>query len=262
MRLATIDSVATTQVLQDSLHALGAFASTVSGDLDKINAEFERNYSQIIVRGATINDPIGMLFAAYQVIPCFNFKTYINRMHKDYLDEKHPTMTHESLMGMAKSKFNYLRNKGTWEAKSLEDNKTVAMTAAINELKGQLKLLPQLATVVAKGDKDKKKKKGQTTKNKKKMSDQVKQKKDKAWKKIPPKEGEKHKKEHDGRAYHWCVHHMAWMMHTPKDCRLGKVRKGEKVANSATVTATAATAVNPSYQALLSTLAKFQDEEE
>ncbi len=55
---------------------------------------------------------------------------------------------------------------------------------------------------------------------------------------------------------------MAWMMHTPKDGHLGKEPKGEKVANSAIVTAAAATAVNPSYQALLSTLAKFQDEEE
>jgi hypothetical protein len=53
-------------------------------------------------------------------------------MHKDYLNRKHPTMTHESLMGMAKSKFNYLRNKGTWGAKSLDDDKIVAMTATIN----------------------------------------------------------------------------------------------------------------------------------
>ena len=55
---------------------------------------------------------------------------------------------------------------------------------------------------------------------------------------------------------------MVWRMHTPKDCCLGKERKGEKVANLATVVASAATVVNPSYKALMSTLAKFQDEEE
>jgi hypothetical protein len=92
-------------------------------------------------------------------------------MHEDYLDGKHPMMTHESLMGMAKSKFNYLRNKGTWGAKSLDNDKIVAMTATINELKGQLKLSLQLAAAIAKGDKDKKKKKGQKNKNKKNMSD-------------------------------------------------------------------------------------------
>jgi hypothetical protein len=55
---------------------------------------------------------------------------------------------------------------------------------------------------------------------------------------------------------------MVWTMHTPKNCCLGKESKGEKVANLATFTAAAATTVNPSYQAFLSTLAKFQDEEE
>jgi hypothetical protein len=56
---------------------------------------------------------------------------------------------------------------------------------------------------------------------------------------------------------------MAWTMHTPKDCHLGKEQKWEnKVANSATVAAAAATAINPSNQALLFTLAKLQDEEE
>ena len=160
-------------------------------------------------------------------------------------------------MGLAKNKFNYLRNKGTWGAKHLDDDKIVAMTAAINELKGQLKLSPQLA---AKAEKGNKKKKGQKHKNKKDKSDRVKQKKDEAWKKVPPKDGKKHKKKHDERTYYWCEHHMAWTMHSPKECRLGKERKEEK-ALSATVAAAAATAVNPSYQALLSTLARFQDEE-
>ncbi len=41
------------------------FASTVSGDIDKINSEFDKNYSQIIARSATADDPIGILFLAY-----------------------------------------------------------------------------------------------------------------------------------------------------------------------------------------------------
>jgi hypothetical protein len=65
MRLATIDSVATNQALCDNLQALGSYASTVSGDIDKINTEFDKNYSQLNHRGATINDPIGILFGAY-----------------------------------------------------------------------------------------------------------------------------------------------------------------------------------------------------
>ncbi len=48
MRLATIDSVATTQTLRDNLQNLSVFAATVSGDIDKINTEFNENYSQIL----------------------------------------------------------------------------------------------------------------------------------------------------------------------------------------------------------------------
>jgi hypothetical protein len=165
MRLATIDSVATTQALRDNLHALGMFASTVSGNIDKINSEFDKNYSQIIARGATVDDPIGILFSAYQVVPCYHFKSYINRMHKDYLNGKLAPLTHESLVGMAKSKFNYLRTKGTWGAKSPDNDKIIAMTTAFDTLKGKLKLSPQLAA--AGGKNDVKPKKGQKMRNKK-----------------------------------------------------------------------------------------------
>jgi hypothetical protein len=48
MRLATIDSIATSQTLQDNLQNLGVFPATVNGNIDKINSEFDQNYSQII----------------------------------------------------------------------------------------------------------------------------------------------------------------------------------------------------------------------
>jgi hypothetical protein len=48
MRLATINLIATTQTLRDNLQNLGVFAATVNGDIDKINSEFDQNYSQII----------------------------------------------------------------------------------------------------------------------------------------------------------------------------------------------------------------------
>ncbi len=172
-------------------------------------------------------------------------------------------------MGLAKNKFNYLRNMGMWGAKSLKDDKIVVMAAAIDELKGQLKLAPQLAAAAAKGDKDEDKdkdkrgKRGQKGKNKKNRYNRAKQKKDKAWKKIPPKDSEKKEKTHDGRTYYWCVHHMAWTMHSPKVCLLGREKKGEdKVTKSATVAAATTTTINPMYEALLSTLARVQDEEE
>jgi hypothetical protein len=259
MWLAMINSVATTQALRDNLHALGTFASTVSGNIDKMNSEFDKNYSQIIARGATVEDPIGILFLAYQVVPCYHFKRYINRMHEDYLDGKLATLTHESLVGMAKSKFNYIYTKGTWGAKSPNDDKIITMTAAFDTLKGQLKLSPQLAA--AGGKNNGKPKKGQKTRNKKNMSDRVKKKKDKAWKKVPPKEDEKKEKVHNKRTYHWCVHHMAWTMHSPGKCRLGTEQKRENKNKSYSAAVAAAATVNPQYAALLATLASIANEQ-
>ncbi len=76
MRLATIDSVATMQTLQENLQNLGVFAATVNvnGDINKIHGKFDRNHSQLLARSATIDDPIGLLFDANSVVPYHNFK--------------------------------------------------------------------------------------------------------------------------------------------------------------------------------------------
>ena len=140
----TIDLIATTQTLLDSLQNLGVFAAMVSGDIDKINSEFDQNYSQIVACGATVYDPIGIIFEAYSVVPCYNFTTYMKQQHNDYLDGK-LTVTQEALMATAKAKMDYLKLKGKWGAKSPDNKKIVAMVAEITNLKGQLKLDPKLA---------------------------------------------------------------------------------------------------------------------
>ncbi len=74
MRLATIDSIATTQTLRENLQNLGVFAVTVNGDINKIHGKFGRNHSQFLARSATIDNPTGLLFDAYSVVSCHNFK--------------------------------------------------------------------------------------------------------------------------------------------------------------------------------------------
>ncbi len=91
-------------------------------------------------------------------------------------------------MAFAKAQFDYLKNTGQWGAKSPNDEKIVAMAAKINALKGQLKLDPKLSAIA----KDKKKEdKGENKgkkKNKKDTSNKKYQKRDEAWKKVPPKD--------------------------------------------------------------------------
>jgi hypothetical protein len=124
----------------------------VNGNIDKTNSELDQNYSQIIVRWATVNDPIGIIFEAYSVVPCYNFTTYMKRQHDYYLNGK-LTITHEALMALAKTKMDYLKLKSKWGAKSPNDEKIVAMAAEITALKGQLKLNPMLSAIAEEGKK-------------------------------------------------------------------------------------------------------------
>jgi len=109
MRLATIDTVTTTQVVRDNLNNLRVFAATVNGDINKINSEFDKNFTQLLARGANVNDPVGLLFKAYHVVGCYNFKTY---HYDNYLDGKLISFTHETLMTSAMRKYDWLRQKG------------------------------------------------------------------------------------------------------------------------------------------------------
>ncbi len=63
MRLGTIDSVATTQMLHDNLQSLGMHAAMVSGNINKVHSKFNKNSSQLITRGATVDNPIGVSYS-------------------------------------------------------------------------------------------------------------------------------------------------------------------------------------------------------
>jgi hypothetical protein len=129
MRLATINTVATMQTLRDNLNNLGVYAAMVSGDINKINGKFDKNYMQLLACGANVDNPVGLLFDAYIVVPCYNFKMYIRCQYNDYLDGKLINLTHEALMTSAMHNYDWLRQKGQWGAKSPDNKKIVAMDA-------------------------------------------------------------------------------------------------------------------------------------
>ncbi len=122
-------------------------AATVNGDINKINTEFNKNYSQILARGATVDDPLNLLFNAYLVVPCYHFKTYMKQKHNGYLDGT-LTLTQKVLMAFAKAHFDYLKNTGQWGAKSPNNEKIVAMAAEINPSRASSSLTLSLAPLL------------------------------------------------------------------------------------------------------------------
>jgi hypothetical protein len=73
MALATINSVATTKTLRSNLREVTMYCATVKGDIKLLHSYFDTNFSQIIARGATVNDPVNILVTAYSVVPCALF---------------------------------------------------------------------------------------------------------------------------------------------------------------------------------------------
>jgi hypothetical protein len=263
MALATVDSVTTTKTLQSNLRELPTYCSTIERDIELLHPYFDFNYMQIIARGATVDNFVNILFAAYMVVPCHNFRSYIKRRQDAYTDRT-LTLTHEELNVLATNKFNLLKQEEMWGAKSPDKDKIVAMQVKLTALKGQFQLAPNLkkATGVKDDDKGGDKKQGggdnKKKKSKKNFANKREQKKDENWKKIPPKKGEAHEKKVKGRIWGWCKHHMAWGNHKEVDCRLGKecTNKQNNSINQVAAQASLATVLNPKWQALMANMAR------
>ena len=191
MVLATIDSVTTTKTLHSNLRELPSYCSTVKGDIELLHSYFDSNYTQIIARGAMVNDPVNILFSAYMVVPCNNFRSYIKCKQDAYTDGT-LTLTHKELIMLAANKFNLLKQEGTWRAKSPDKNKIMAMQAELTTLKGQFQLAPNLKKAAGTKDDNREggKKQGggdnRKQKNQKNNANKKEQKRDENWKKTPP----------------------------------------------------------------------------
>jgi hypothetical protein len=216
MRLATINSIATTETLCTNLNNHPIYTTSINGNIALINSYLDVNYLQILAQGSTVDNPITKLFNAYLVVPDVNVKQYMPKKQDDYHDGNlGPKFTHKNLMAQATAKFTYLMTRKIWGSKSPYKEHFFAMIA---DLKGKLKLAPALADKSKKDGRNKKDKDVKAgngkTKNKKNTSNKKAQKQDEAWKRVDPKEDEPTKKNVGGKTYQWCIHHMAWGVHS------------------------------------------------
>jgi hypothetical protein len=139
-----------------------------------------------------VDDPVDILFSAYMVVPCNNFRSYIKHKQDAYTDGT-LTLMHKELIVLATNKFNLLKQEGTWGAKSPDKDKIVAMQAELTALRGQFQLAPNLKKAAGTKDDNKEggKKQGggdnRKQKNKKNKANKKEQKRDENWKKKPPR---------------------------------------------------------------------------
>jgi hypothetical protein len=143
MALATINSVTTTKTLRSNLREILMYCATIKGNINLLHSYFNNNYFQIIAQGETDNNPVDILFTAHSVVPCAHLCLYSKGKRDNYTDSM-ATYTHEQLIQLALNKYNLLMQEGIFGAKSLEEEKIIAMQAELTALKGQFVLAPNL----------------------------------------------------------------------------------------------------------------------
>lgn len=229
MRMSTMDSVATIKSLKADLLGLPAFAAKNGGDVPMILAKFVETRNRLRAAGVEVDSTQDNLFAALTSNPVEKFAQYIS-LKEDAHDDGSAPMSADDLVIVAQQKFNLMVDRGEWAAESKKKDELVAMQAMINDLKGKLTLTDKTKAAAGGGNDANTKKTGKEF-----------QKKDEAWKKVPPAAGEPRTKKIKDRDFNWCEHHMAWVMHSPCDCRL---RPGYVDPATTTTTPTAASATD------------------
>jgi hypothetical protein len=163
---------------------------------------------------ATVNDPVDILFSAYMVVRCHNFRSYIKRKQDAYTDGI-LTLTHKELIMLATNKFNLLKQDGTRELSHLMKRRLWQCRQNLPLSRAYSSWLPtsrrpQEPRMTTRNNNKKK--------NKKNNANKKEHKKDENWKRTPPKEGEAHEKKVKGSTWCWCKHHMVWGNHKESDC--------------------------------------------
>ena len=237
MRLTTLDTRATNKALRDNLKALPEYCVQVKGDVDKINSYFMQNLNQLLARGEGADDKEDILFATYQHVPDTEFRKYMSQKKDDYYDNINDMVNADYRIIMMKAKTKYdmlLANKDRpFGTPSDEEQQVIALKAELEQFKDtNFKLSKQLKSKLkatspgnpprATTSSSTPKTSNQTTRNPKNTNNRRRQKQDEAWKKTSPKPGEPKTIKRDNKTWHWCIHHLAWCLHSSEECRKGK----------------------------------------
>ena len=214
-----------------------------------------------------MDDTVDIILIAYCSSGDHRFNQYWETKRREIEDNEGSLAKADWKAILAKGMEKYNSYRDDWGKLSDEHQNFLALqaryTKEIESLKGQLELTKGKSTNNKSKGSNKnslassKSKSGQITKNKKPTGDRRRQKKDEAWKKQPPKDGEPTTKTVDGWTCHWCIHHMAWCGHTSEACNLGKARmqtqqdkpkKTSFVASAATLPSSLAASTDPAVQ--------------
>jgi hypothetical protein len=193
---STIDTIATINVLRGSLARLDLKMVELGSDVKEFNLYVTQIRNSLIARGQVVPELMMHLFSGYAAASDEAFVLYMSRKSDAYDDGE--IFDPDAIMSSALNKYQVRVEKGLWTANK-KDDRIIALEAKIEEMQ--------------KKTSDSSNQSGNQNNKKKKKNI------DFAWKKVPPKSGEKTKTVAK-KVYYWCGKHEAWTIHTPEECLL------------------------------------------
>ena len=216
----------TTIEIRKQLANLPAYMQNVArGDVTRLCQHARTLNAELEAAGERTLDLVANLLAGFEKAPDINFQRWLaNKKDRWVMKEIDWREDGTDLMDEAESFYLNLKNSKTWGQRSNkesnyalqataedEDLKPSAQTEAINMLTNELRAFTA------------------------QMSEKQKREEKYKWKLVPPKDGESTTKrvlvDGERKKYHWCVHHKAWTLHSPTECKRAthgpsKKRKG------------------------------------
>lgn len=199
--LSYLDSNATTKLIREQISNLDEYMVKVDSNIEKFNYHVRDLTDSLTARGEETQDLLANLFKGYAAASDEKFVQYIEMKEAEY--DEGTNYTSAQLMDLAINKYNTLLQKGKWNASSDDHKKIVALEALVDKLSKKVSSKP---------------KKDDGGSEKKAKSKNKKGKPKPEWMTKPPS-GASKTKTVDGKVYHWCPNHNAWVRHAPEDCK-------------------------------------------
>ena len=204
IQASSIDSNATTSAVRMALASLDEYMPTVKDDISKFNAYVLTQVELLKARGHDTQDLTVNLFKAYGTVKDAKFREYIALKESEY-EENSEEIPYEKLMLLAENKYKIRKVRQTWNERTPEEEKIIALEAYIKKL-GKPK---PPSKDPKKTPKDPRKK---TPKDKGGREPEP-------WMLVAPKDGEPKEKSVENKTWHWCPKHAKWTRHKPEDCK-------------------------------------------
>ena len=223
IRESHLDTNATTQSIRMKLSNLDDYMSKINSDITKFNGYVKILIRSLEARGQKSEALLTHLFKGYLSASDKVFVRYINDKKDRYEEGK--ALSSDQLMQLADNKFRLLKEREEWDAPSPEEEKIMAMEAAVEKLKKRKKVDPKI-----KKDKKGKEKSTSTSTGKRQFINVPKP----SWMHERPKEEDLFKpKDWNGKRWWYCHPDTGgkcdgeYRRHEPKDCQ-GKAFKGKR----------------------------------